>query len=409
MKYGQFSPAMVLISLLALSGCNSDSSSLSVTPKPKPDSGLEETTTVLGIEAIPQALAATYTSQLKFNRYTKVVAPNGKAIHILAQDQLSDNQIVRARSILEHYLTPLAGSEFGSDKTAVANKMTDNHATLLLLNGSDDGSNPATELEGQPLYQNEIQVEGHPWYIEQNYEHRDASFEEILHMVHDTGIGVDQGQQFAGALPAFQSEIRSAQVAALNGALWGIGEENKGWIQELTAENSLSQEYLAAVIDSYYGLWGAWQQSQTQGMWGLYIAKTREEIRQEDPAGWQLMSHKFFHPYLTYNARIDESFSGDFSLKLNHSRPYTHHSQYLKDVTLTGDKAANVIVNGFDNHITGNRAKNRVIFSGQSAQYTVETRSDGSVVVSDMVDDRDGVNTLVGIETLGFSDTDISL
>ncbi|USD39741.1 hypothetical protein J8Z22_10375 [Ferrimonas sp. SCSIO 43195] len=310
---------------------------------------------------------------------------------------------------MEHYLRDYPGSVFGSDKTAVANKMADNHATLLLLNGSDDGSNPAGELEGQPLYQNEIQVEGHPWYIEQNYDHRDASFEEILHMVHDTGIGVDQGQEFVGVLPEFQSEIRHAQVAALNGSLWGIGEENKSWIQELTAENSLSQEYLAAVIDSYYGLWGAWTQSQTHGMWGLYIAKARDEIRQEDPAGWQLMSHKFFHPYLTYNARIDDSFNGDFSLKLNQGLPYTHHSQYLKDVTLTGDKAANVIVNGFDNHITGNRAKNRVIFSGQSAQYTVETRSDGSVVVSDMVDDRDGVNTLVGIETLRFSDTDMSL
>ena len=36
----------------------------------------------------------------------------------------------------------------------------------------------------------------------------------------------------------------------------GIGPENASWVAELTQENSLSQEYLAAVIDAYYGLWG---------------------------------------------------------------------------------------------------------------------------------------------------------
>ncbi len=65
-----------------------------------------------------------------------VMVPNGKAIHIIAQDKLSDNQIVRARSVLEHFLTPYPGSEYGgADKTAVANMMTENNATLLLLNG----------------------------------------------------------------------------------------------------------------------------------------------------------------------------------------------------------------------------------------------------------------------------------
>jgi hypothetical protein len=48
-------------------------------------------------------------------------------------------------------------------------------------------------------------------------------------------------------------------------------------LKELTKENSLSQEYLASLVDSYYGLWGAWTESNSHGMWGIYIAKTREE------------------------------------------------------------------------------------------------------------------------------------
>ncbi len=91
--------------------------------------------------------------------------------------------------------------------------------------------------------------------------------------MHDTGIGVDQYERFYGALPAYQAEIRNAQVSALASNLWGVGSENQAWIQELSAENSLSQEYLAAVVDSYYGLWGAWSENNTYGMWGLYVAK----------------------------------------------------------------------------------------------------------------------------------------
>ncbi|NBI51215.1 hypothetical protein EIZ48_01330 [Photobacterium alginatilyticum] len=304
---------------------------------------------------------------------------------------------------------PYPGSEYGADKTAVANRMTDNNAILLLLNGSDDGTNRAAELDGQPLYQDEIQVEGHQWYIEQNYEHRDATFEEILHLVHDTGIGVDQYESFIGVLPDYQAEIRNAQVSALAGGIWGIGSESLDWIEELSDENSLSQEYLASVVDSYYGLWGAWTESKTHGMWGVYIAKTRDEIMSEDRLGAQLMRNKFFHPYLTYNARIDDSFSGDFSLRFDQNKPYTHHSQYLKDITLTGNNDANVIVNKLDNHITGNFGKNTVFFTGDSSQYYISSNQDGKVVISDLITGRDGVNMLSNIELAKFKDKIVSL
>jgi len=402
------------------------------------------------ISEVPKELSDKYTQALGFDRYTSVTAPNGQPIHIIAQDKLSNNQIIRARSVLTHYLTNYASSEYGNDKSSVANKMAVNGATLLLLNGSDDGKNPAGELEGQPLYQNEIQVEGHEWYINQDYNHRDATFEEILHMVHDMGIGVDQDETFRGSLPAYQAEIRSAQVTALTDKIWGLGAENKAWIEELTEENSLSQEYLAAVNDSYYGLWGAWQSDtdssvdsasdssststtkvetddisdlldetalaleadrkryladlNARGMWGIYLAKTRSEINTEDPLGSTLMG-KFFHPYLTYNARIDESFDGEFSLRYDKSKPYTNHSQYLKDITLTGSKDANVIVNELDNEITGNSGNNTVIFSGDADFYMVAKLTDNSYSVEDYRDSGDGKVTVHNVENLQFKNS----
>lgn len=409
MKFIYFNFFLLISAISILVGCNSNSSpKTTTTGTTTPDSGndgstdLSAETLALGITDVPASLNDKYTKALDFNRYTNVDTPNGKTIHIIAQSQVTDNQIVRSRSILEHFLTPLPGSEYGSDKTSVANKMSDNGAILMLLNGVDDGTNKAAELNGQPLYYGEIQVEGHQWYISQNYEHRDASFEEILHLVHDYGIGVDQNSTFIGALPSFQAEIRAAQVGALSNNLWGMGASN--WITELTAENSLSQEYLAAVIDVYYGLWGANSEYATTGMYDLYVAKVRDDIAKEDPLGAMLLDNKFFSPYLTYNARIDESFEGDFSLRFNTNLPYSHHSQYLKDITLTGVNNSNVIVNQLNNHITGNSGDNTAIFSGPSSEYQI-INENGQVIVQDMEDNRDGKNTLASIEKLQFSDT----
>ncbi len=92
----------------------------------------------------------------------------------------------------------------------------------------------------------------------QNYQHRDATFEEILHLVHDYGIGVDGYDKFIGVLPEYQTEIRNAQINAYAKQIWAMTPEVQDWIDELTAENSLTQEYLASVLDSYYGLWGAY-------------------------------------------------------------------------------------------------------------------------------------------------------
>lgn len=373
-------------------------------PTPTPSSALPASTLALGIKPVPSNLASTYTPALKFNRYTSVKAPNGKEIGILAQDGLSDNQIVRARSILAFYLTNVPSTKFGADKSTVANKMADNGSKLLLLNGVDDGKNAGAQLDGQPLYYGELQVEGGDWYINQNYEHRDASYEEILHFVHDYGIGVDQNTSFIGALPEYQAEIRAAEVDASAKKLWGIGQDS--WLKELTAENSLTQEYLAAIIDSYYGLWGAWKSTnpahQGNGMWGLYVGKDRADTAKDDPTGTAVVK-QFFSPVITYNARLEESFNGVFSLTFDSNLPYTHHSQYLKDVTLTGSNTSGVRVNQFNNDITGNDAENTVHFTGSSSEYSISVK--GSIVtVKDLQDNRDATNTLKGIEKLKFSD-----
>ncbi|MBR0573852.1 MULTISPECIES: hypothetical protein [Pasteurellaceae] len=120
------------------------------------------------------------------------------------------------------------------------------------------------------------------------------------------------------------------------------------------------------------------------------------------------MNKQFFHPYLTYNARIDENLKGNFSLKFDPSKPYTHHSRYLKDVTLLGKNDNSVTVNELDNDITGNAGNNVVIFSGKFAEYKI-IKNKSKIIVEDKVSARDGSNTLSGIEKLQFKDKAVNL
>ena len=377
-----------------------------------------------GVVALPSTVPVAYTNA-GIVKYTKIMAPNGQAIHFLAQNAITDAQIVRARNILQFYLTNVPNSQYGNDKTAVMNAMGTNEAMLLLLNGSDNGNPPA--INGQPLYQNEMAVEGHTWYQTNDYDnHRDASFEEILHLMHDYGIGVDQNGTPSpfGALPAYQAEIRAAQDNADNSfAKWPLGAATDpgimSWYNELSNENSLSQEYLAAVIDSYYGLWGAWTEN-AYGMYGMYIAKTRAGIQMHDSLAWALLP-KYFSPYININMDIDSSFTGTFSMAFDAAQPYTHKAQYLQHCTLTGSNAANLKGNDLYNRLNGNGANNELEggkgndrlnghggtdvakFTGNAADYTISYQG-GLTIVADHIANRDAVDTLWGVENMQFAD-----
>lgn len=382
-----------------------------------------------GVIPLPSNVPTAY-SNAGMVKYTKIATPNGQAIHFVAQDQLTDAQIVRARNILEFYLTNIPNTVYGMDKSVVMNQMGENNALLLLLNGAD-GQGNEPNLPGQYLFEDEIAVEGHDWYINNNYDHRDAAFEEILHLMHDTGFGVDGPNSFPGALPDYQMEIRAAQenANANNFSIWPIGAgganpDVQNWFDELSDENSLSQEYLASVIDVYYGLWGAWTDAPG-GMWGIYVAKTRDEIETLDPMGWNLLP-KYFSPMININMDIDPSFNGSFVMFFDDSHPYTHKSQYLQHCTLTGTNSSNLIGNDEYNRLVGNDANNSLEggkgndkldgaggndiakFTGNYNEYTIQ--SDGVMtIVRDNILERDGTDTLWNIEVMEYADQNIDI
>ncbi|HIA72593.1 MAG TPA: hypothetical protein EYO01_07860 [Phycisphaerales bacterium] len=338
-----------------------------------------------------------------FTKYVEVIAQNGKPIPIIAQKGVRDIAVARCRNLLKFYLTNVSGTKFGNDKSAVANAMANNHAMLMMPEGAHrEGQEP--HIHAQPQYEYETPVDGSRWYIRNDWDHRDAAFEEIFHLVHDTGIGTD----YPGALPEYQKLLKAEAIQSLKDGRWGIAVDPhvKEWIEELRQENSLAQEYIASVIDSYYGLWAAFD-GNPGGMWGIYIAKTRDELKEKDPTGFALLE-SFLPPMMVgYESLIDPNFRGTFSLQFNKELPYTHKSQYYVDATLTGKHNNNLLGNDADNTFKGNSGNNTidggegndtVIFQGKREEYEINSNT-----FKDTILGRDGTDKLISIEVVTFA------
>ncbi len=346
-------------------------------------------------------------------------APNGKLIKIFAADKVSDEQLLKAYNVLSFYLT-----DHGDYKKArIANAMANNGAVLALPNGADgDGKTSSAAIaNAQPLYQMELPVAGGAWYQKNDYSHRDASYEEIFHMVHDYGIGTTQNPRVEKKLAG---RIKEGMVIALPKnksdwglkGLWGLGARD--WLLSLEPEGSLEQEYIVGGLDSYYGLWEAYTESD-RGMWGMYIPKNRQGVKEKDPISYEVIT-SFLGPYLTYMERIAPEFEGTFKMSLDKALPYTFKSQYLQNARLTGHTNTNLEGNALDNILLGNAGNNTldgkegtdvVQFRGNSSDYTI-TKDKNIVVVQDQKnrdakDVFDGKDILKNIEILRFTDKDV--
>ena len=338
-----------------------------------------------------------------FVRYTEVVAPNGRAIPIFAQDEIGDAQILRARNLLRYFLSDVPGSLHGDDKSDVADAMADNAAVLVLVNGEHrEGNEP--RVPAQPLYDSETPVVGHDWFMDNDYEHRDAGPEEIFHLVHDTGIGT----YLPGARPDYQVALDAEARAAMADGRWGIPVDPgvEDWLEELDREGSLAQEYIVSVLDSTYGLWAPWDEGEG-GMWGIYIAKTRDEVIEKDPNGFTLLGD-FLSLSWSLPEPVDPDFEGSLSLTFDEDEPYTHKTRYMEAVLLLGDGDASIVGNDLDNTFVSNAGSNRfeggegedtVVYCGDAEDFQL-SRDEGVTSVSD----GNATDTLVDIEAIHFLD-----
>ena len=353
-----------------------------------------------GVVALPARVHSVFRSS--FDRYTKVVAPNGGAIHFLLQSRVTNEMGVRAREILRFYITDAPGTEFGADKTAVANSMANLDATLVYFNSESaaeraiEGRLGKVDLFFQDLYASESVVEGSRDYV--NNTLRDATLEEVFHLVHGAGI--------QPTLPAFHSRITAATNAAISAGIYDPPPT-----RELPRADR-PFEYIISIIDVYYGMWAHDRGGDSFG--GEYRYNTRAEIEAGDPSGVAAML-AFLPPHLEASLTVTGSWNSEFTLVRNPAIPYTHKSQYLTNVRLSGTRDAGLTGNSLDNTLAGNSGDNpidggagsdAVMFRGPFSEYAVTATADG-IEVRDLVGGRDGTDLLSAVELLVFADQSV--
>lgn len=373
---------------------------------------IDTSSSPLGVVPLPIELGKTLNGL--FSKYTKHMAPNGNPIHILAQSGVSDLQVVRAREILKYHLTDAPGTQYGHDKAALANIMADVQATLMYTDTEikSFAMRPIlrdSKLRLQDLYATESPVEGSYEYIHNQGKPgerftRDASYEEIMHLVHAKGL--------EDILPQYHQEIVEAEKAAVAADIYHYGR-------------LAPHEYIITGFDIYFGLWDHNPQGDGKSFGEEYPFHTKEEMKAGDPALYDLVE-KFWPKYLTYNAYIDPSFEGTFSTVRDENTAYTFKSQYLVNIILTGENNTNILGNDQDNRLTGNNGDNVItggkgndVISGDEGEDTVEfsgsyseyeiTKVDNKTIVTDTIPDRNGKNELTNIEILKFKDKTVNI
>ena len=362
-----------------------------------------------GIVELPNSVDGMISSV--FQKYTHLQLPDDIIIPILAQNEFSDQQILHVKKILKEYLKQVPLTTWGDNKTALINTLSMSNAFLMLLNDEGEYQNPGLQTLfqngaiGQDVLSTEVLPEGTSHYM--NSSKRDATFEEVLHFVHNYGI--------ENSSPGMQAAIELAMSTAISNEYYFPS-------QDLSIEEH-DDEYLALLMEVYFGFWA--HDPENNGFAGdnEYRFINREEMLIGDTLGSNVIN-QFLGDKWRYTPTLPESFSGFFSLRFDSTLAYTNRSQYLQNIILTGDNNVKIHGNNYNNRVFGNAGDNiffglgsddyfnggdgidRLSLIGERSQYTVLDAADWNdyiMSIFDIVPDRDGTDTLIQVEQMEFN------
>ena len=347
-----------------------------------------------------------------FDKYTRVVAENGKFIHLFAPSEVTEYELARMREVLIGILSNYPNSTHGDDKSSISNFLADeNSCVMILMNAADikkisEGILLVSPIGIHPILFDQIIPEGSSGFL--NTTTVDKSMSKLMRMVLKTGI--------ANTNFGFNSEIYNASNSARNNGTW-----NPSNIDTLTSLGDLGLEYISIITEVYYG---KWEQLGTVNN-GEYIYSTRTTLA-SDGLGLSGIE-SFFPSNIPYKVILDPSFSGDFTLTFDLATSYTLKSQYYSILDISASNCLNITGNAYSNLFTGNSLDNTfegkqgddnmdgstgfdiALFSGVRNDYLIFSTNDGIAVVQDTVPNRDGLDSLVNFERLQFTDIVIDL
>ena len=346
-----------------------------------------------------------------FDKYTRVVAHNGKYIHLFAPSNVSEFDLARQREVLKGILKDHPGSPHGNDKSAIGNHLANQNACVMYFNSDEDlkslteGVLLISPIEIHPILFENIFTEGSSTFISGN--DIDKSMTKLMRMVLKSGVAnTDFG---------YNSEVYNAANNARNNSVWIPAN-----LDTLLARGDLGWSYITMMLEVYYGQWE--KSGIVNG--GEYLYPDRTNLS-NDPVG--LFSIEvFFQSFLPYKVIMDPDFSSNLEMEFNASKDYTYRSQYFSEVSIEYALGQDISANEYNNRLTGNALDNNfegksgddwmdgkdgfdvAIFSGNRNDYLINT-SNGYTVIQDTIPSRDGLDSLMNFERLQFQDMNVDL
>lgn len=331
------------------------------------------------------------------------------SVQVLTNENISNDFINHAGNVITHFLHDVPFATHG-EKEDLRVQLNNAWAALAIFENEAQLESPEAEAlwecdpKIQDLWLTEMVKPGSPEWLDASQ--RDASFEEILHFIHDYGI--------APSNSVFQAAIQAASDEAVaNGTYQPLSD---------LAPEDYDNEYLAIGMECYYGFWQ--HDPQGDGFAGdqEYPYISRAAIEANDPALFAILND-FFPPLILTPLSIDEDFRGTFYMDdiENVSADYKYKAQYYtrarflgtNDNSFWGNKHGTRLQGNSGNNsfhpfggfdvIDGDEGEDTLVLQGNCGEYNILTTESGFIYV-DLIENRDDTNEMLNIEWIRHAD-----
>jgi hypothetical protein len=347
-----------------------------------------------------------------FQRHSAFLLDDGTQVPILVQRGVPDIMVEHIRDLLEQMLAPVEGTLFAGEKPAVARAVADSGAALMIFrSNASRPAEPLASLAAAGITGVAINADGVvlPGSADETQRGRaDVAESVLLRFVWDFGI--------ARVLPEFEDAVHARAIAAAEAGLYTETDDNSD-------PGRLALRFLLDAYATFYGRRAHIPEATTPWPFA-YAPRSREQMEERDPGTVETLE-AFFPRFETRAARLWPGLRGEFSMTFDPAFPYTHRSRYLdnaelagpgestlrgneRDNILRGSQAANTFIGmGGDDAVDGREGLDTAVYRGRLSEYHIEIEG-GVAFVIDLVEGRDGSDTLVDVERLRFADAEVS-
>ena len=258
------------------------------------------------IVALPLDIHPAYSAV--FEKYTKLSAPNKKAIHILIQDDVNETEVAYLRNVLSKILSNKDGSLYGSNKTAIFNSMSNEELIIgIFRNSTSEDSSDTTFLTGEfninieIINQDNIDMnvflktnETIGMLTEATYTYgifkEDPSMKSALNAARVQAEGIDA----VNPTSDFQFSTRTGST---NPESFSISQQQTGksgiFYSDLIDQEEKNVRYLRLGVEVYYGMWDHDPNATGKSGDNEYNIISKDQMQEDDPGLFNIVNGFF--------------------------------------------------------------------------------------------------------------------